>query len=169
MIDNSFEVDAYPSCRLAIPDKQKTVQHKGEQPLFENWYIDNWIVFSIETYLIPIYHMNKCSQSNWIRHIEACCIPGAMLTTELWPAPTKIRWPTIYYWIINSCPHTNQMVHHLLLTYDLTSTNLMDYWNMNCLSHTNQMVQNVLLNYNLPPPIQIRWSTIYYWNMMWEF
>ncbi len=40
----------------------KTIRNGGSQSIYEIVYIDNQIVYSIETYLIPIYHMNKCSK-----------------------------------------------------------------------------------------------------------
>ncbi len=37
-------------------------------------YIEYLIVCCIETYLIHIYHMSKCSKCNWNRYIEIFCM-----------------------------------------------------------------------------------------------
>ncbi len=38
------------------------------------WNLAYRIVCCIETYLIIIYHMSKCSKCNWNRYIEGFCI-----------------------------------------------------------------------------------------------
>ncbi len=52
----------------------KTVQHGSPQPISEILHIEYRIVCCIETYLIHIYHMSKCSKCNWNSYIEGFCM-----------------------------------------------------------------------------------------------
>ncbi len=52
----------------------KIVQNGGTQAISEILHIKYWIVCCIETYLINIYHMSKCSKCNWNRYIEILCM-----------------------------------------------------------------------------------------------
>ncbi len=52
----------------------KTVQNGGPQAISEILHIEYRIVYCIETYLIHIYHMSKCSKCNWNIHIEGFCM-----------------------------------------------------------------------------------------------
>ncbi len=51
----------------------KTDQNGGPQAISEILHIEYRIVCCIETYLIHIYHMDKCIKCNWNRHIEGFC------------------------------------------------------------------------------------------------
>ncbi len=48
----------------------KPVQNGGPQAIFEILHIEYRIVCCIETYLIHIYHISKCSKCNWNRFLE---------------------------------------------------------------------------------------------------
>ncbi len=51
----------------------KLFQNGGPQAIYETTHIEYRIVCCIETYLIHIYHMSKCSKCNWNRYIEGFC------------------------------------------------------------------------------------------------
>ncbi len=48
----------------------KQFQNGGTQAIYETLHIEYQIVCCIETYLIHIYHMSKCSKCNWNRYID---------------------------------------------------------------------------------------------------
>ncbi len=52
----------------------KTVQIGGPQAISEILHIEYRIVCCIETYIIHIYHMSKCSRCNWNKYIEGFCM-----------------------------------------------------------------------------------------------
>ncbi len=52
----------------------KTVQNGGPQAISEMLHIEYGIVCCIETYLIHIYHMSKCSKCNWNSYFEGFCM-----------------------------------------------------------------------------------------------
>ncbi len=52
----------------------KTVQNGCPQAISEILHIEYQIVCCIETYLIHIYHMSKCSKCNWNCYIEGFCM-----------------------------------------------------------------------------------------------
>ncbi len=52
----------------------KTVQNGGPQAISDILHIQYWVVCCIETHLIHIYHMSKCSKCNWNRYIEGFCM-----------------------------------------------------------------------------------------------
>ncbi len=52
----------------------KTVQNGGPHAISEILHIEYRIVCCIETYLIHMYHISKCSKCNWNRYIEGFCI-----------------------------------------------------------------------------------------------
>ncbi len=63
----------YTSITTGIPPDQNSPKWRYTANT-EIMHIENWIVCCIETYLIPIYHMNKCSKSDWNMYIERFCI-----------------------------------------------------------------------------------------------
>ncbi len=52
----------------------KIVQNGSPQAISEILHIEYQIVCCIETYLIHIYDMSKCSKCNWNRYIEGFCM-----------------------------------------------------------------------------------------------
>ncbi len=51
----------------------QTVQNGGPRAISEILHIEYRILCCIETYLIYIYNMNKCTKCNWNRYIEGFC------------------------------------------------------------------------------------------------
>ncbi len=49
-------------------------QNGGPQAIYETMHIEYRIVCCIETYLIHIYRISKCSKCNWNMYIEGLCI-----------------------------------------------------------------------------------------------
>ncbi len=70
-------------------------------------HIEYQIVCCIETYLIHIYHMSKCSKCNWNRYIEGFCMWNVHLHTNgLSPNIAYVilmNWPlmAIYFLLLN--------------------------------------------------------------------
>ncbi len=85
----------------------KTVQNGGLQAISEFLHIEYRIVSCIETYLIHIYHMSKCSKCNWNRYIEGFCMWNAHFHMNgLSPNTTYVilmNWPlmAIYFLLLN--------------------------------------------------------------------
>ncbi len=75
----------------------KQFQNGGPQAINKTLHIEYRIVCCIETYLIHIYHMRKCSKCNWNRYIEGFCI---------WNVHFHINRlsPNIAYFILMSWP-----------------------------------------------------------------
>ncbi len=96
---------------VGIPADQNS-QNGGPQAISEILQIEYRIVCCIETYLIHIYHMSKCSKSNWNRYIEGFC---------MWNVHFHINGlsPNIVYVILMSWPL--MAIYFLLLNYWLFS------------------------------------------------
>ncbi len=61
------------TCMVGIPADQNSPKWRSTGNI---WNIAYWISDSlwIETYLIHIYHMNKCSKCNWNMYFEGFCM-----------------------------------------------------------------------------------------------
>ncbi len=87
----------------------KTVQNGSPWAIFEILHIEYQIVCCIETYLIHIYHMNKCSNCNWNKYIDRFCMWNVHFHINgLSPNIALVilmSWPLIaiffFYWIID--------------------------------------------------------------------
>ncbi len=96
----------------------KTAQNGGPQAISEILHIKYRIVCCIETYLMHIYHMSKCSRCNWNRYIEGFC---------MWNVHFHINGlsPNITYVILMSWPL--MAIFFLLLNYWLLSVQFSYY------------------------------------------
>ncbi len=79
------------------------------QAISQILHIDYQIVCCIETYLIHIYHMSKCSKSNWNRYIEGFCMWNVHF-------PHKLVIPKYHLCYLNE------------LTFNGNLFSLLNYW-----------------------------------------
>ncbi len=85
----------------------KPVQNGDPQAISKIFNIEYRIVCCIETYLIQIYHMSKCSKCNWNRYIEGFCMRNVHFHINgLFPNIAYVilmSWPlmAIYFPLLN--------------------------------------------------------------------
>ncbi len=97
----------------------KTVQNGDPQAISEILYIEYRIVSGIETYLIHIYHMNRCSNCNWNRYIEGFCMWNVHFhINRLSPNIAIVilmSWPlmAIYFLLLNCWLFSVQFSYHI--------------------------------------------------------
>ncbi len=105
-------------CMVGIPADQNSPKWRSHA-ISEILHIENRIVCCIETYLIHIYHMSRCSKCNWNRYIEGFCmwnvhfhISGlspdiAYVILMIWPLMA------IYFLILNYWLFSVQFSYHI--------------------------------------------------------
>ncbi len=95
----------------------KTVQNGVPQAISEILHIEYRIVCCIQTYLIHIYHISKCSKCNWNRYIEGFWmrnvhfhINGLSLNYVI-----LMSWPlmAIYFLLLNYWLFSVQVSYHI--------------------------------------------------------
>ncbi len=96
----------------------KTVQNRGPRAISEILHIEYRIVCCIETYLIHIYHLSKCSKCNWNRYIEGFCMCNVHFHINgLSPNITYVilmSWPLManYFLLLNYWLFSVQFSYH---------------------------------------------------------
>ncbi len=90
----------------------KTVQNGGPQAISEILHIEYRMVCCIKAYLIPIYHMSKCSKCNWNRYIEGFCMWNVYFHINV--LSPNITYVILMSWLL-------MVIYFLLLNYWLFS------------------------------------------------